>query len=153
MYNKADLKNVIVGAGNKLRTARMAVRSLTPADLALFCDQSPAPQEAITIAGALCILLGVKPNWRYMCKLLKEGGSRDFLATLKPYSLADEVVAVAARVLHAQRAVTQAQVAQSPLDATRALYAWLTVMTDDNVEQSIRRKRASVWASMAPALS
>jgi len=148
--NKADLKSVIVGAGNQLREARMAIRALTPADLALFCDQSPAPQEAIAIAGALCILLRVKPNWRYMGKLLKEAGSRDFLATLKPYSLADEVVAVASRVLHAQRAITAAQVAQSPLVATRALYTWLVVMTDDHVEQSIRRKRASVWASLGP---
>lgn len=93
-------------------------------------------------------MLGVKPNWRYMCKLLKEPGSREFLATLKPYTLTDEVVAVAARVLHSTRGVTQAQVAQSPLEATRVLYQWLVVMTDDNVEQSIRRKRASVWASM-----
>lgn len=140
-----------MGAGNQLREARMAIRALTPADLGLFCDQSPAPAEAITIAGTLCILLGVKPNWRYMCKLLKEAGSREFLATLKPLSLADEVVVVGARVLHSTRAVTHAQVARSPLDATRALYHWLVVMTDDNVEQSIRRKRAAEWVSPADA--
>lgn len=119
MTSKRELKAVIIHAGEALRTARTKIGALRARDLELFCDQKPAPPEAITISAAMCILLGVKPNWKYAGKVLRELGARDFLVMCKPYNLPDEAVAVAAKVLQANRLVTRTQVYRSPLLATQ----------------------------------
>jgi hypothetical protein len=102
-------------------------------------------QLGVLCSVQLCVLLGVKPSWAYSAKLLLEPNAKSFLTGLKPHLLHDEAISTAGRILRSDDRLMKVRVAHSKVAATKVLYAWLLVMTDDTVDRSIQRKRASMW--------
>lgn len=112
-----------------LGMARRGLLDLTRGDLNDFRRQKPVPREAIVLAGAMCVLLQIKPSWKSVRKLLSEASIQEFLTELKPKHVEQENIRLARQLLSAE-AEMEALVRASKERATKILHRWIIAFTD-----------------------
>ena len=90
----------VLRGDTRLGKARRGLLDLSADDIHAFIDQQTTQsQEVVAVAGAVCILLGVKPSWKYTKRVLDEPDTIDYFARLSLDDVPDDARALARGLL------------------------------------------------------
>ncbi len=119
-----------------LNRARRGLLELDPVDILLFRKQeAPLALECAAIAGALCCVLGLNPDWNTVSQILADPQATRNLALLEPSESGHHDGHVQAHeVLHANSDTLWPAIKYSRYKAALRLYRWLCAFLDEAME-------------------
>jgi len=122
-----------LGSMHPLNRARRGLLELDPVDILLFRKQeAPLALECAAVAGALCCVLGLKPDWNTVSQMLSDPQATRNLALLDPRESGHHDGHVQAQeVLHASHETLWPAVKYSRYKAALRFYRWLSAFLDE----------------------
>ncbi|CAE7277001.1 unnamed protein product [Symbiodinium sp. KB8] len=113
-----------------LGRSRRGLLDLTRHDINTFRRQRPVTQESVIIAGGICVLLGVKPSWKYTRKVLEEPDILQFFVKLAREQIDEDSRSVVRGLLEEHGEELPRLVRASPFMLVHRFHAWFLAFTE-----------------------
>ncbi|CAE7520818.1 unnamed protein product [Symbiodinium sp. KB8] len=134
MWKREGLTKTLLSRRSPLGWVRRGLLDVDRADLNAFRRQEPVDTASSMVGSAMCLLLGQKASWRYVCDFVQEPEIIDFFTRMEPQDVDVRCLALARAVLVHQAGTFNLgkAVEVSPFRFVHRFYFWVMVLTDPN---------------------